>query len=246
MVILTIGAHPADVFDLAGGTLANFVAQGDEVYLAVVTHGAYSHAQVMTSKNHQHALGEVSSVKRKECDEAAQYIGLKGVRYLDFDDEPFIPTREAVLALGEYVRETRPDIVITHHPKEYGHPDHPVAGELALRALKAAERWLQGSTKEAHPMKRVYFFGTQFRGIVGRLGAQVVPADFIVDISDSVKKKQKAVAAFQSQSFKGAQYEEKWVEERLLKIEGHWGFMNGLKYAEEFISLNPQIVKLLP
>jgi hypothetical protein len=95
-------------------------------------------------------------------------------------------------------------------------------------------------------MKKVYFFGTQFRGIVGKLGAQVVPADFIVDITDSIKKKKKAVAAFQSQSFKGAQYEEKWVEERLLKIEGHWGFMNGLKYAEEFISLTPQIVKLLP
>jgi LmbE family N-acetylglucosaminyl deacetylase len=246
MVVLTIGAHPADVFDLAGGTLANFSAHGHDVFLAVLTHGAYSHAQVLLSDKQQHALKDVSALKRRECDEATQHVGIKGVRYFDFDDEPFIITREAVLALGECVREVRPDIVITHHPQEYGHPDHPVVGELVLRSLKAAERWLEGSEREAHPMKKVYFFGTQFRGIVGRLGAQVVPADFIVNIADSIEKKKKALVAFQSQSFKGAQYEEKWVDERLTKIEGHWGFMSGLKYAEEFIALLPQVVDLLP
>ena len=246
MIVLAIGAHPADVFDLGGGTLANFAAQNNEVFVAVLTHGAYSHAQVVVADKQQHALKDVVALKKKECDEAATHVGIKGVRYFDFDDEPFILTREAVLALGEYVREVRPDIVITHHPQEYGHPDHPVVGELALRALKAAERWLEGSERDAHPMKRVYFFGTQFRGIVGRLGAQVVPADFVVNIADSIEKKKRALAAFQSQSFKGAQYEEKWVAERLTKMEGHWGIQRGLKYAEEFIALEPQIVELLP
>lgn len=245
MNVLAIGAHPADAFDLAGGTLANFATDGHDVYLAVVTHGAYSHAQVITA-NQRQAAAEVAALKKRECEEAAKHIGLKEVRYLEFDDEPFIPTRQTVLVLGEYVREVRPDIVIAHHPREYGHPDHPVVGEMALRALKAAERWLEGSSREPHPMKRVYFFGTQFRGICAQLGSEVVPPDFVVDITRSIDKKKKAIAAFQSQTFKGAQYEEQWVNERIEKIEGHWGFMSGLKYAEEFISLMPQIVDLLP
>lgn len=246
MIVLAIGAHPADVFDLGGGTLANFASRNNDVHIAVLTHGAYSHAQVVVSDKLQHALEDVSSLKRRETDEAAKHIGVKEVRYFDYDDEPFILTRESVLALGEYVREVRPDIVIAHHPQEFGHPDHPVVGELSLRALKAAERWLEGSEREAHPMKKVYFFGTQFRAMVGQLGSQVVPCNFVVNISDSIEKKKKALAAFQSQSFKGAQYEEKWVADRLNKMEGHWGIQRGLNYAEEFIALEPQIVELLP
>lgn len=246
MNILAIGAHPADVFDLAGGTLANFATQGHDVYLSIVTHGAYSHAQMLTVKDQKQAVAEIIALKKKECDLASQHIGLKESRYLDFDDEPFIPNRKMVLVLGEYIREVCPDIVITHHPKEYGHPDHPVVGEIVLRSLKAAERWLEGSSRSPHPMKRVYFFGTQFRGICAKLGSAVVAADFVVDITSSIEKKKKAIAAFQSQSFKGAQYEESWVSERVEKIEGYFGFTNGLKYAEEFISLTPQIVSLLP
>ncbi|MCI0421896.1 MAG: PIG-L family deacetylase [Acidobacteria bacterium] len=246
MNILAIGAHPADVFDLSGGTLANFASQGHGVYLSIVTHGAYSHSQLLTKKDQKQAVAEIIALKRKECEEASRHIGVKETRYLEFDDEPFIPSRKMVLVLGEYVREVCPDIVITHHPKEYGHPDHPVVGELALRSLKAAERWLEGSSRVPHPIKRVYFFGTQFRGICAKLGSGVVAADFVVDVGPSIEKKKKAIAAFQSQSFQGAQYEERWVAERLDRIEGHFGFTNGLKYAEEFISLTPQIVSLLP
>jgi 4-oxalomesaconate hydratase len=246
MNILAIGAHPADVFDLGGGTLANFAADGHDVFLAVVSHGAYSHAPLVTTKDEGKSVKTVINLKKEECEEAARHIEIKATRYLECDDEPFIPTRESVLALGEYVREVRPDVVITHHPREYGHPDHPVVGDMALRALKAAERWLEGSTRKPHPMKRVYFFGTQFRGICANLGAQTVSPDFVVDITRSIERKKKAIASFKSQAYKGSQYEEKWVSERIERIEGYWGLMSGLKYAEEFIALTPQIVNLLP
>src|SRR5687767_4342053 len=103
MKILAIGAHVADVFDCAAGTLANSVAAGDEVLLAVITHSAYSHAQVITSKNQTQELNELKALKKRECDEAAKHVGIKQVRYFDYDDEPFIVTREAVLELGEYI-----------------------------------------------------------------------------------------------------------------------------------------------
>lgn len=244
--VLAIGAHPADVFDLAGGTLANFAADGHNVFLVSVTHGAYSHAQVLLSRDQQQVFAEVKAVKRNEFEEAAGHLGVKAVHCLELPDEPFIPTREAILNLGEYIRTTRPDVTLTHHPREYGHPDHPVVGEMALRALKAADRWLEGSALPRHPMKRVYFFGTQFRGMVAKLGAQVLAPDFVVDITRSIERKKKAVAAFRSQSFQGAHYSEAWAEERTQKIEGHWGFMNGVAFAEEFISLTPLVVTSLP
>lgn len=246
MNVMSIGAHPADVFDQAGGTLANFAADGHNVYLAVVTHGAYSHAQLVKGKGSEHSLEDVVALKKKECDAAARSLGAKEVRYLGFDDEPFIVTRAATLALGEYIREVRPEVVIMHHPGEYCHPDHPIIGEMALRSIKAAERWLEGSERPAHSVRSIYFFGTQFRNLSATLGWQVQAPDFVVDITRSIEAKKRAIAAFESQSYAGAQYEEKWVRDRIERLEGYWGLMNGVRYAEEFIAFTPQIVQLLP
>lgn len=246
MNVLSIGAHPADVFDQAAGTLANFASDGHEVYVAVVTHGAYSHAQLVTGKGTTQSLQDVIDLKKRECDAAARFVGVKEVRYLGFDDEPFIVTRQTTLALAEYVREVKPEIVIMHHPGEYCHPDHPIIGEMALRSLKAAERWLEGSERPPHSVKSVYFFGTQFRNLSATLGWQVIAPDYVVDISRSIDKKKKAIAAFESQSYAGAQYEEKWVNDRTERIEGYWGIMSGIPYAEEFIAFAPKVVQLLP
>jgi len=246
MIVLAAGAHPADVFDLAGGTLANFSRTGHTVYVVVLTHGAYSHSQVVSSKDHKVAVEEVIALKRSECDAAAAAVGAKDARYLGYTDEPFVPSRKSVLELAECVRELRPDVVITHHPREYGHPDHPVAGDVVLRALKASERWLEGSERPPHRMPRAYFFGTQFRGVCAKLGSEVAPPDFVVDITGSIEAKKKAIAAFRSQSYRQNEYDEAWVEDRLQKIEGYWGIMNGFKYAEEFISMTPHTGELLP
>ena len=37
--ILLVAAHPADSFDMAGGTLAHHVDQGDQVTAAILTTG---------------------------------------------------------------------------------------------------------------------------------------------------------------------------------------------------------------
>jgi 4-oxalomesaconate hydratase len=245
MKVLAIGAHAADVFDCAGGAMANFADAGIETYLAVITHGAYSHAQEITSKSQAQDIEAIKALKKRECDTAAKCVGIRCIRYFDYDDEPFIPTREAVLSLGEHIREVRPDIVVTHHRTEFNHHDHPVVGDTVLRAIKAAQRWIQGSEREPFAVKRLYFFGVQYRRDTTMLGASVLPATFVVDITDSIDKKISALAAFESQSYQG-QYNEAWARQRAEKIEGNWGFMHGVKYAEEFIASDPQIVKLLP
>ena len=43
--ILCIGAHPADIFDQSGGTMAHHTARGDYVACIVLTHGVRIHDQ---------------------------------------------------------------------------------------------------------------------------------------------------------------------------------------------------------
>lgn len=45
--ILVVGAHPADVFDQSGGTMAHHTARGDWVGCIVLTHGARIHDKVI-------------------------------------------------------------------------------------------------------------------------------------------------------------------------------------------------------
>ncbi|MEZ4734419.1 MAG: hypothetical protein R3E79_45590 [Caldilineaceae bacterium] len=46
--ILSIGAHPADIFDQSGGTMAHHVKRGDDVGCVVLTHGARVHDAVIS------------------------------------------------------------------------------------------------------------------------------------------------------------------------------------------------------
>ena len=46
--ILVVGAHPADIFDQSGGTMAYHVSRGDFVACVVLTHGARIHDDVIS------------------------------------------------------------------------------------------------------------------------------------------------------------------------------------------------------
>ena len=48
--LLSIGAHPADIFDQSGGTMAHHVARGDWVGCVVLTHGARVHDKVISDE----------------------------------------------------------------------------------------------------------------------------------------------------------------------------------------------------
>ena len=51
--ILSIGAHPADIFDQSGGTMAHHAARGDYVGCVVLTHGARVHDKVISDEMYQ-------------------------------------------------------------------------------------------------------------------------------------------------------------------------------------------------
>lgn len=235
-IILAIGGHPADVFDNAAGTLINHVKAGDRISLVTITHGAFSHASMYFDRNPE----EIIKLKDEEWKLAAEAVGAENSSNLYYDDEPLMLSKEIIFKLAVIIQKERPDVIITHHPHEYVHPDHGPAGEMVLRAIKAAGR-RKLSKDSLVEVKSVYLFGHQGRSLQGKLGYGRVAPDVVIDIEEVIDKKASVLGIFKSQKYACS-----YLKHRLYSVEAGFGFMHGYKYAEHFISLYPFKGDLLP
>src|ERR1700753_1409605 len=95
--LLSIGAHPADVFDQSGGTMAHHVRRGDWVGCMVLTHGLRVHDKVISDEmfGRKHIppadelkplMAERADVKADETRKACALLGVKDVYFLGADD----------------------------------------------------------------------------------------------------------------------------------------------------------------
>ena len=253
--LMVLAAHPADPFDCAAGTIALHTGRGDRVVVVSVTPGARSHAPkiygdgVTTTLNpeEEQALYERTvTLKKEELEEACTSVGAEMV-CMDYVDEPFWPNKEVLIAIGECYREYRPDVLVTHHKTELNNHDHPVVGDLALRAVTSASRWLPGSKAPAHLVPQVFFFGQQFRRLPAIVhAANPLPFTHVVDIESVIDLKIAALRAFKSQAYGGMDYDsDEYIRTRIEAIEGNYGIENGLKYGEIFLRMKPQITTAL-
>jgi LmbE family N-acetylglucosaminyl deacetylase len=240
--LLAIAAHPSDAIDLAGGTLAAHAAAGHRVVIINLTHGALSHAGTLLEEwAAAPDLEKIKQAKAAESEEAARVLGVKEMIHMGYDDEPLLLDRKSVLAVGEKIRQIRPDIIVTHHPNEYSHDDHAVAGNLVSKSLTVAARWLLDTPLAPHAVNTVYFFGVQGRHKQMKLAYLPLAPDVVVDIEPQLELKVKAFQALKSQK-----NTEEIVRSRLNSMEGELGRLHGYRYAESFIALHPFKHKLLP
>jgi len=145
---LAIGAHPDDIEFGCGATLAKWATAGAEVTMCVCTDGSKG------TWDRNADLGALVARRADEQRAAAAVLGATGVRFLglvdgELRDDP--ATREA---LCRVIRETRPDVVITHDPWRAHrlHPDHGQAGHLVVGAVVAARdhHFFPGQGLEPH------------------------------------------------------------------------------------------------
>jgi LmbE family N-acetylglucosaminyl deacetylase len=230
MRILCVGAHPADCYDLSGGTLYHHSKRGDEIVAMAVTDGIYSHGSDETSETYR-------MLKRKEFTKASEMLAVTDVLFGGFMDEPLIVTKELVDDLTRVIRAYKPDVVITHHPNEYAHFDHASCGKAVCRALKASIK----RPGEKHFVPTVYFFGVQFRPENARVGYTPQPPDVLVDISDVVEEKIKMMRCFRSQGHDNV----RMLRQRMDSFESEMGRADGLRYSEGFILYYPLKTRLL-
>ncbi|BCH05956.1 LmbE family protein [Mesorhizobium sp. 131-3-5] len=109
MKILALGAHPDDIEIFMFGTLAAYAAQGAELTFAVATDGA---------KGGKSDPAVLARVRREEATAAAALLGA-APRFLDFPDGELVADAALIGVLKTLIRETGPELVITHAPNDY-------------------------------------------------------------------------------------------------------------------------------
>ncbi len=133
--LLAVLAHPDDESFGMGGTLAVYANKGYNVYLVCATRGEAG----TVDAEYMQGFNSIAELRESELRCASQHLGLKGVYFLDYRDSGMPgsednknpqaqinhPLDEVAGKVVKYMRELKPDIVLTFDPiGGYQHPDH--------------------------------------------------------------------------------------------------------------------------
>lgn len=114
--LLSLGAHPDDADTSIGGLLGKLEDAGWEIRMLSITDGSAGTYHLDQPRE------EVARIRKAE---AARSGALSGGRYdvWEVPDGQLEVTLELRERLIRYIREFRPDVIITNRPNDY-HPDH--------------------------------------------------------------------------------------------------------------------------
>ena len=147
--ILVVLAHPDDESFGMGGTLAYYARKGVEVHLVCATRGE---AGIVPSEMME-GYDSVARLRENELRCAAGILGLTAVHFLEYRDSGMpgsednknphalinAPIEEVAAKVTCYIRDIRPDVVITFDPVGgYHHPDHIAIHKATVKAFYAA------------------------------------------------------------------------------------------------------------
>lgn len=175
--LLAIGAHRDDVELLCGGTLARAAAAGHRTAILDLTRGE---------------MGTAGSadLRGEEADAAARVLGVTARRNAGLPDAGLENTPETRLLIAGFIRAFRPRVVIL--PYVTGrHPDHRIASQLGYDACFLAGLGKLPIPGEPHrPHKLLY--SLTYR-------EDPIKPSFVVDISDQIETKMRAIECYDSQ-----------------------------------------------
>ena len=148
-VILSVLAHPDDESFGMGGTLALYAQKGCDVYLVCATRGEVGDVE----PHFLEGFSSVAELREGELRCAAGHLGLKEVFFLDYRDSGMPgspdnqhpqaqvahPVDEVAGKVVRYLRELKPDVVLTFDPiGGYRHPDHIHIHQATVFAFEKA------------------------------------------------------------------------------------------------------------
>jgi len=204
--VLAVVAHPADAFNMIGGTLANHVESGDSVTLAVMDNrdvlNNFRLADEIRSGRAQptrETLKQAADEHVKDMFEACDLLGLEDVRFLEYEGEWLCHTTALIAEIATLIQQVRPHLVITHHPAEdAGASEHANCGRMTLEATSVAEG-ARANGLSPHHVGQTYFFCAP--GTTNWLDATTAdryPA-ILIDVTRQIEKKVKAYAKLRAQ-----------------------------------------------
>ncbi|RPJ21232.1 MAG: GlcNAc-PI de-N-acetylase [Chloroflexi bacterium] len=148
--ILAVLAHPDDESFGLGGTLALYARKGYDTYLVCATRGEVG----TVDEEHLNGFKDIAELRSAELNRAAKILGLKEVFFLGYRDSgmpgmednkhPNAQINHSVDEVAgkvvKYIRELKPDIVLTFDPiGGYKHPDHIHIHKATVLAFEKAD-----------------------------------------------------------------------------------------------------------
>jgi LmbE family N-acetylglucosaminyl deacetylase len=191
--VMVIMAHPDDPEFFSGGTIALWAREGAEIIYLILTNGNKGSDDPAMSPE------RLRQVRQAEQREAANLLGVRTIIFLDEPDGELQPTLQVRKKVVREIRRHRPHVVICPDPSAYyfgntyvNHPDHRMAGQVALEAIFPAARnrmYHPDLLEEGllpHPVREIYLVGA-------------LEPDRWVDISQVIDLKIQAIRSHASQ-----------------------------------------------
>lgn len=169
--ILTIGAHFDDIELGAGGTIARHVAEGDNVFMLVMTNSAYY--------NYDGTPIRSVEVAKTEGENAARILGVKKLIPVGLETKTLQYGFELIELINKVIDDYSINVIYTHWDKDV-HQDHSAIGRATLNAGRHANKILMYRSNWYHTT-------SEFRG------------NFYIDISNHMDTKIAAVKAHENE-----------------------------------------------
>jgi LmbE family N-acetylglucosaminyl deacetylase len=158
--LMCVFAHPDDESLATGGALIKYAAEGIGTYLVTATRGERGRFGDASERPGPEIVGRT---REAELLAAANELGLREVRFLDYPDGALdtVDPAQAIAKIAGHLRRIRPHVVITFGPDgAYGHPDHIAISQLTTAAIACAADpsfLTQPATGEPHRVAKLYF-----------------------------------------------------------------------------------------
>lgn len=219
--ILAIGVHPDDVELSCSGTILKHIALGKKVGILDLTLGE---------------LGTRGSaeLRTKEATEAAKILGVSVREQLNHRDGFFENDEQHRLSIIYQLRKFKPEIVLCNAINDR-HPDHGRAAKLVSDAC-----FYSGLVKIVTLYNNLPQAPWRPKAVYHYIQDNFIHPDFVVDVTDYIKKKHESIMAYTSQFYNPNSIEpqtpisSKEFLENLNSKMSIWGRNIGTPYAEGF------------
>ncbi len=215
---LIVAPHPDDAELGVGGTIVRLIEGGWKVGILDLTSGEPT---------------PLGSLERRGAETAAANaaLGSPWRENLGLPNRSLEPSLVFRRALAAVFRRVRPRLLFAPYWED-AHPDHTAATKL----VEDARFWSKLSKSDIggepfHPARILYYFSVHLR-IVER-------PSVVVDISDQVDTKVKALECYRSQLVENQKPGQPGVIETVCDRTRFWGQLAGVRHAEPFASREP-------
>ncbi len=210
---LTVAPHPDDAELGMGGTLVKLVRAGRRVGVVDLTSGEPT------------PFGSPEK-RRAETEAATEVLGLAHREDLGLVNRELQATLDARVRLAEAFRRLRPRVVFVPYWRD-SHPDHLAATQLAVQARFHAKLTKTDMAGVPHwPDRFIFYYCTHLRSHED--------IRFVVDVSEEMETKVRAVECYRSQFYDGRGDEAGAVVGYVRDVNRYWGLLIGRSHGEAF------------